>query len=74
MKSWNRRGLTRGFGDEETEEEDGDVLTAEPTDSGSEIAEPDYSFDGYTVEFIDKVAFMPVTSASPVTISQSRRR
>jgi len=73
MKRWNRRGLTRSFGDEDIEEEDGSILTGDTTDSGSETTEADYSFEGYSVEFIDKVALMPVTLASPST-SQSRRR
>lgn len=45
----NGRDLGRAFGD--TEESDSE----EPP-----TGEPDYGFEGYRVEFIDKVALLPI--------------
>jgi hypothetical protein len=44
------RGLTRAFGDDEPD-------TAPETSADTQ---PDYSFEGYSVEFLDKVALLPV--------------
>lgn len=51
-----RYRMSRPFADEELEE---------PGDSAAAgTSEPDYSFEGYSVDFIDKVALLPVTRAA----------
>ena len=59
--SRNLRKMTHAF--EATESEgavDADMEASAETDG--EAAQADYSFDGYSVEFIDKVALMPISS------------
>ena len=72
MKQWNRRTFTRGFGEENIEapEEEGGVAGAGA--AITETTEADYSFEGYSVEFIDKVALMPIPTG-PRAAAQSRR-
>lgn len=50
--------LARPFEDEEETE------LEEAPDEGSS-SEPDYSFEGYSVDFLDKVGLMPVTRGAP---------
>ena len=72
MKRWNGRGLARSFDDGETDEDGGVILADDATDGDWETVESDYSFEGYSVEFIDKVALMPLPTVTP-SPSQSRR-
>jgi hypothetical protein len=44
----------------------GRVFDDETTQVTDKAAAPDYSFEGYTVEFLDKVALLPVTDPLPV--------
>ena len=61
-----RRSLARMFSDDEAQA--ADEPAAEATEAAPETSEADYSFEGYSVDFIDKVALMPI-----VTAAQSRR-
>jgi hypothetical protein len=71
MKHRDNRGFTRSLTAEATEGDDGAGGAAADTTTG-ETTEPDYSFDGYSVEFIDKVAFMPITSGAPAAARPRR--
>jgi hypothetical protein len=58
----------RMLSDEDADAVD-DLITDEPADSADATTEADYAFEGYSVDFIDKVALIP-----PVSAAQSRRR
>ena len=45
-------------------EDEGETEPADAPESDASV-EPDYSFEGYSVEFLEKVALMPVTRATP---------
>jgi hypothetical protein len=66
------RKWSRVLGDEDSTEEQ---EAPPPVDNNAPEAatEPDYSFEGYSVEFIDKVTLMPITQA-PTAPAQWRRR
>jgi hypothetical protein len=66
------RGWTGAFGDEDIEEKPDGGAAPAGADAPIATVEPDYSFEGYSVEFIDKVALMPVTQA-PTSKAQWRR-
>lgn len=53
-----RKRWSRPFEDEEETE------LADAPDSEAPV-EPDYSFEGYSVEFLEKVALMPVMRTTP---------
>ena len=74
MISPPHRRWSRVLGEEDSsEEQEGSLLPAD--DTGSEAAaEPDYSFEGYSVEFIDKVALMPISQQLTATAQWRRRR
>jgi hypothetical protein len=63
MRRWNGRGLARSFGDDESEEAQAGIDAENPAVGEAETAEADYSFEGYSVEFIDKVVFLPLAVA-----------
>jgi hypothetical protein len=66
------RKWSRSLGDEDA---DGERDPSPPgVDNASEAAtEPDYSFEGYSVEFIDKVTLMPIKQ-TPTATARWRRR
>jgi hypothetical protein len=49
--------------------EEDEEVSADEAATGEEAAgeEPDYHFEGFSVEFLDKVALLPVEPARPVT-------
>ena len=49
--------------DDEVTATAGDESTAGPAMEAT--TDPDYAFDGYSVEFVDKVALLAVPAASP---------
>ena len=55
-------GTARMLSGEDAESVD-DLITDEPADSADATTEADYAFEGYSVDFIDKVALMPPVSA-----------
>lgn len=72
MGSRQYRGWSGAMGEEDDAGEP--VGTTDETASGSPT-EPDYAFEGYSVEFIDKVALMPITMPQePTATAQWRRR
>ena len=53
----------RTFGDDEIEAtEEGPVDAS--ADAGGQTMEADYSFEGYSVDLLDKVAMMPMASVT----------
>lgn len=64
MNSWNAWNAAQALGEEaDAQQGDGEApldATAAPSDE-----EPDYTFDGYSVEFLDKVALMPIVPKPP---------
>jgi hypothetical protein len=67
MKQRNLARISRPFSDDETEAPD-EMSAEKPADAAAETSEADYSFEGYSVDFIDKVALMPIAFTT-----QSRR-
>ena len=45
-----------------------DASEAKDSDLPDETAAPDYSFEGYSVEFLDKVALLPLPDTDPARI------
>lgn len=69
------RSWSRVLGEEDSGEEQEDTVLSTADEGTSEAAtEPDYSFEGYSVEFIDKVALLPVTQVPTATAQRSRNR
>jgi hypothetical protein len=66
MNRWNTTKMARAFGDDEIEVNEEESVDA-PTDAGGQTTEADYSFEGYSVELLDKVALMPIAPATQRT-------
>ena len=62
MRRGKRSGLLRTLSEDSAEAESDEA----PADNAGPTTEADYSFEGYSVEFIDKVALLPVSTAMPV--------
>ena len=60
MGRWRHAGWARSFGEEEPVADD----TPRAGEEAPPTAEADYSFEGYSVEFLDKVALMPAAPAA----------
>ena len=67
MNSWNVWTAARAFADQVTETDgaaadqgDGEAAPDPSAAAPSDDEEPDYSFEGYSVEFLDKVGMMPI--------------
>ncbi len=59
MNGWHTPKMVRAFGDDEIETTGEEPVDA-PADAGEQTTEADYSFEGYSVELLDKVAMMPI--------------
>jgi hypothetical protein len=67
MTRWNTPWAARGFGAEagESGEEASNGLNGLVTDGTAETPDADYAFEGYSVEFLDKVMLMPISPTRP---------
>jgi len=61
IRRWDRSGFLRALSEDESEPAAVDTHAEAP----DETTEPDYAFEGYSVEFLDKVALLPVSEAGP---------